>query len=155
MNSVFSVDHPEESLGLLLWQTTITWQRLIKKALDIHQISHAQFVILAITLWFEHKNHDVSQGLIIRQSKLDKMTVSKALRKLVLEGYIKRIEHKLDTRAKCLFLTKKGKAFTSKLIPIIENIDNNFFGALKKSDQKSLISSLTSLISGAETELKA
>ncbi len=49
----FSVEHPEDSSGLLLWQTTITWQRLIKKALEPYSISHARFVILAIVLWFE------------------------------------------------------------------------------------------------------
>src|SRR5438552_3272478 len=97
--SVFTIDKPEESLGLLLWQTTITWQRLIKKSLDKHNISHAQFVILAIVLWFETHNENPTQITIARQSKLDKMTVSKSLKKLALEGYIKRAEHVDDTRA--------------------------------------------------------
>ncbi len=112
---------------------------MIKKALDPHNISHAQFVILAITLWFESKHQEISQGLIIRQSKLDKMTVSKALRKLVAEGYVKRIEHKQDTRAKSVHLTKKGKAIASKLVPIVEKVDEIFFGSIKKSDRQSLI----------------
>jgi DNA-binding MarR family transcriptional regulator len=150
MSSVFSVDKPEESPGFLLWQTTITWQRLIKKALDIHHISHPQFVILAITFWHESKNHVVSQSLIIRQSKLDKMTVSKALKKLVIEGYVKRMEHKEDTRAKAAYLTKKGVALISKLIPFVEKIDNDFFGVLKKNDQRSLINILNNLISKSE-----
>lgn len=147
MSAVFSVDKPEDSPGFLLWQTTITWQRLIKKALDIHNISHAQFVILAITLWFESKNHEVSQSLIIRQSKLDKMTVSKSFKKLVTEGYVKRMEHKEDTRAKAVYLTRKGKELISKLIPIVEKIDADFFGILKKNDQQSLINVLNNLIS--------
>lgn len=150
MSSVFSVEKPEDSSGFLLWQTTITWQRLIKKTLDIYNISHAQFVILAITLWFVSKNHEVSQSLIIRQSKLDKMTVSKSLRKLVMEGYVKRMEHTEDTRAKAVYLTKKGKELISKLIPIVEKIDNNFFGALKKNDQQSLINILNNLISNVD-----
>ncbi len=33
-DSVFGFEQPEHSPGFLLWQTTITWQRLIKKALD-------------------------------------------------------------------------------------------------------------------------
>lgn len=138
-SSVFSVDKPEDSPGFLLWQTTITWQRLIKKALDPYNISHAQFVVLAIALWFENKNQDVSQSLIINQSKLDKMTVSKSLKKLVACAYIKHVEHKQDTRAKSVLLTKKGKELASKLVPIIEKIDDKFFGALKKTDQKSFM----------------
>lgn len=149
-NSVFGFDQPEDSPGFLLWQTTITWQRLIKKALDPYDISHAQFVILAITMWFESKNHVASQSLIIRQSKLDKMTVSKALKKLVTDGYVKRIEHKEDTRAKSVLLTKKGKQLAAKLIPIVEKIDEDFFGVVKKTDRLSLINVLKNLVSNVD-----
>jgi DNA-binding MarR family transcriptional regulator len=149
-NSVFGFDQPEDSPGFLLWQTTITWQRLVKKALDPYSISHAQFVILAITMWFESKSHEVSQSLIIRQSKLDKMTVSKALKKLVTEGYVKRIEHKEDTRAKSVLLTKKGKELASKLIPIVEKIDEEFFCIVKKTERLSLINVLNNLISNMD-----
>lgn len=153
MNPVFSVEKPEHSPGFLLWQTTITWQRLIKKALDEYHVSHAQFVILAITFWFESQNHEVSQSLIIRQSKLDKMTVSKSFKKLVKEGYVKRIEHTEDTRAKAVFLTKKGKELISKLVPIVEKIDQDFFGVLKKTDQRSLINVLNNLISTVDVKI--
>jgi DNA-binding MarR family transcriptional regulator len=147
MSSVFSVEKPEDSPGFLLWQTTVTWQRLIKKTLDEYNISHAQFVILAITLWFENQKHEVSQSLIIRQSKLDKMTVSKSFKKLAKEGYVKRIEHKIDTRAKTVYLTKKGRELISKLVPLVEKIDADFFGILKKSNQRLLIDVLNTLIS--------
>ena len=149
-NSVFSYDQPVDSPGFLLWKTTVIWQRLIKKALDPYNISHAQFVILAITLWFESKSQQVSQSLIIRQSKLDKMTVSKALKKLVAEGYVKRLEHKEDTRAKSVLLTKKGGNIASKLIFIVEKIDEDFFGMVKKTERLSLINVLSNLVSNKE-----
>ncbi|CAN5407949.1 MarR family transcriptional regulator [soil metagenome] len=142
--SVFGFDKPEDSPGFMLWQTTITWQRLIKKALDPYDISHAQFVVLAITLWHESKEL-VSQSLIIRQSKLDKMTVSKAFKKLAAEGYVKRLEHKEDTRAKSVHLTKKGKDLISKLIPIVENIDAAFFNTIESVERQSLINILNNL----------
>ena len=149
-NSAFGFDKPEDSPGFLLWQTTITWQRLIKKALDPYNISHAQFVILAITLWFESKNQEISQSLIIRQSKLDKMTVSKAFKKLATEKYVKRLEHKIDTRTKTVSLTKKGKELVTKLIPIVEKIDEDFFGVVTKSDCRSLIGVLNNIVSDAD-----
>lgn len=149
-NPVFGFDKPEDSPGFLLWQTTMTWQRLIKKGLDPYHISHAQFVILAITLWFESKHHEVSQSLVIRQSKLDKMTVSKSFKKLATEGYVKRLEHKIDTRSKTVSLTKKGKQLITKLIPIVEKIDEDFFGVVKKSDRRSLIEILHSIVSDAD-----
>jgi MarR family transcriptional regulator, organic hydroperoxide resistance regulator len=145
-NSVFGFDKPEDSPGFLLWQTTMTWQRLIKKALDFSGISHAQFVVLAITLWFENKNEEVSQNLIVRQSKLDKMTVSQALKKLVTDGYIQRCEHQEDTRVKAVSLTKKGKTLASKLVPIVEKVDSDFFETISKNDQKILLSFLNDLV---------
>lgn len=145
--STFGFDKPEDSPGFLLWQTTVTWQRLIKKALDEHHISHAQFVILAVTLWFESQHREVTQGLIIKQSKLDKMTVSKSFKKLVAEGYIKRTLHEIDTRTKAIQLTKKGKDFTMKLVPIVEKIDEAFFGSIKKTDKKFFIAVLNDVVS--------
>lgn len=153
-NFAFGFDKPEDSPGFLLWQTTIIWQRLIKKGLDSYNISHAQFVILAITLWFESKNQEVSQRLIVQQSKLDKMTVSKSVKKLATEGHIKRFEHKIDTRTKTVSLTKKGKELITKLIPIIERIDADFFGVVKKSDYRSLIEILHNIVSDVDISMK-
>ncbi|MBS0272548.1 MAG: MarR family transcriptional regulator [Proteobacteria bacterium] len=138
-DSAFGFDNPEDSPGFLLWQTTITWQRLIKKALDVHNISHAQFVIMAVLLWFEEHQQNSTQISISRLSKLDKMTVSKALRKLVGQGYITREESPKDTRAKWVALTPQGKQLVSKLIPIVEGIDDQFFSVIDKNDQKKLI----------------
>src|SRR5258708_5283050 len=105
----FGFEKPEHSPGFLLWQTMTTWQRRIKKILDPYDISHAQFVILANVLWFEGVKQTPTQILIVRSTKLDKMTVSKSLKKLVAENYAKRAEHKIDTRAKSVHLTAKGK----------------------------------------------
>lgn len=145
-DSVFSVEKPEDSPGLLLWQTTITWQRLIKKALEPYSISHSQFVILAIVLWFESIHGETTQILIVRQSKLDKMTVSKSLKKLAIEGFIKHSEYEKDTRTKSVCLTAKGKAMALKLVPIIEKIDEEFFGSAGITNQQSLIRILVKII---------
>ena len=143
--SAFGFEMPEESPGFLLWQATITWQRLIKKALDAYEISHAQFVIMAILLWFEEQHQDPTQTAIVRLSKLDKMTVSKSLKKLVTQGYIRREESQTDTRAKWVYLTPKGKELAAKLVPIVEETDVEFFGKTLKSDQQLLMKILGNL----------
>jgi DNA-binding MarR family transcriptional regulator len=142
-DTAFGFEQPEDSPGFLLWQTTITWQRLIKKQLDNYDISHPQFVIMAILLWFG----EAKQTLIIEQSKLDKMTVSKSLKKLVMQGLINRSEHKIDSRAKIVNLTKKGKSLVQKLVPIVEKIDEEFFGKVSKKEQQMLIDILVKLTS--------
>ncbi len=146
----FGFEKPEYSPGFLLWQTMITWQRRIKKALDPYDVSHAQFVILANVLWFEGVKQTPTQILIVRSTKLDKMTVSKSLKKLVAQGFIKRVEHKDDTRAKSVYLTTEGKKMASKLVPIVEKIDEKFFGVMSKSNQQSFINILADLISKIE-----
>lgn len=146
----FGFEKPESSPGFLLWQTTVMWQRRIKKALDPYTISHAQFVILANLLWFEGLKQTPTQSLIVRSTKLDKMTVSKSLKKLVTQGFIKRAEHKDDTRAKSVNLTEKGKTLSSKLVPIVEKIDEDFFGVMSRKNQQSLINIFADLVSRIE-----
>ncbi|OIO60889.1 MAG: MarR family transcriptional regulator [Verrucomicrobia bacterium CG_4_10_14_3_um_filter_43_23] len=144
--SAFGFDAPEESPGFLLWQTTVTWQRHIKVALDPFDISHAQFVILAVSRWFEEHNEPPTQVTIARLSRLDKMTVSKSLRKLSDLALIKRSENKEDTRAKSVSLTKKGRALAQKLIPIVEAVDARFFNTLSKADSQALLKLLNRLV---------
>jgi MarR family transcriptional regulator, organic hydroperoxide resistance regulator len=146
----FGFEKPEHSPGFLLWQTMVTWQRRIKKALDPYDISHAQFVILANVLWFEGVKQTPMQILIVRSTKLDKMTVSKSLKKLVTQGFVKRAEHKEDTRAKSVHLTTEGKIMASKLVRIVEKIDEEFFGRMSRRNQQSLINILADLVSKVE-----
>ena len=141
----FGFDKPEDSPGFLLWQTTITWQRLIKKALEPYDISHPQFVIMALLLWFQEQGHDTTQVLIITWSKLDKMTVSQSLKKLAAQGFVDRVEHKSDTRAKSVTLTQQGKALICKLVPLVEAVDTQFFSTISSSEQQAMIQMLRKL----------
>jgi DNA-binding MarR family transcriptional regulator len=144
----FGFAAPEESPGFLLWQTTVSWQRLIKSVLEPFKISHAQFVVLALLLWLEESSNEALQSIIIEKSKLDKMTVCKALKKLSMEGLVLRAEHPVDTRAKLVTSTRKGRALTKKLVKLVENADKQFFATLsKKSDMPHLLQCLTALSS--------
>ncbi len=147
---VFSYDKSQDSPGMLLWQTTITWQRLINKALAPYAITHAQFVILAITLWFQTQEQTVLQSMLIRQSKLDKMTVSKSLKNLVSAGYIHRVEDIQDTRAKAVTLTNQGEKLITELIPVIEQIDENFFQPITLSERQTVMEVLGRLVKVTE-----
>lgn len=142
----FGFEKPEDSPGFLLWQTTITWQRLIKKELDSYNINHSQFVIMAVIMWFQTKEKIANQTIIANLSKLDKMTVSKSLKKLIELGLIVRVEDKQDTRAKNVNLTDKGKKLITKLVPIVEKIDDKFFKKLNKSEMKIFLKFFNTLL---------
>jgi MarR family transcriptional regulator, organic hydroperoxide resistance regulator len=141
----FGFAKPKDSPGFLLWQTTTIWQRTIKKALEPHNISHGQFVIMATLLWFEAHHYDTTQIRIVSWTKLDKMTVSKSLKDLVLLGLVNRFEHQTDTRAKSVVLTDKGKILVQKLVPLVEGIDAEFFRAASPFEQQNLIQILNKL----------
>jgi DNA-binding MarR family transcriptional regulator len=144
--SIFSHIDSNDSVGFLLWKTTTSWQRSIKQALAPYDISHAQFVIMAIIHWFSEQNTKITQVMIINESRLDKMTVSKSLRLLSSKTLVARTENQNDTRAKYVTLTPDGIQLISKLVPIIEQIDKKFFGTLKSKDQKILAKYLNDLL---------
>ncbi len=141
----FGFDTPKDSPGFLLWQTTMIWQRLIKKALSDFNLSHAEFVIMATLMWFSAHRFQTTQVLIAYQTKLDKMTVSKSLKKLTKNGFVSRVEHEKDSRAKSVKLTKSGEKIVETLVPIVEGIDAQFFAKTSGQEQKSLIQILAKL----------
>lgn len=146
----FGFEQAHKSPGFLLWQTTMLWQRLIKKALEPYAISHAQFVIMATLLWFELQKKSTTQVEIIQWSKLDKMTVSKSLKKLVSLKLVNRMEHQTDSRAKNVLLTSTGKKLVRQLIPLVEEVDVQFFGRTSKHNQEMLIKIFQKLTMGID-----
>ncbi len=144
--SNFQVKKVEQSSGFLLWQVTTLWQREIKTALDVVNLSHSGFVILASLLWFKEQEIIVTQTTIIEHTKLDKMTVSKSLKALEKNGFVFRSENELDTRAKTIILTDSGMELAIKSVKIVENIDNAFFSKLDKEDKNKLNSLFIELL---------
>ncbi len=133
--SHFSVKKAEDSSGFLLWQVTTLWQREIKKALESLELSHSAFVILASLLWFDEQQIEPTQTTIINHTKLDKMTVSKSLKTLVSQGLVSRFENELDTRAKTIILTDRGKIIAIQAVQIVEDVDRVFFSKLSDDER--------------------
>ncbi|MES2108545.1 MAG: MarR family transcriptional regulator [Bacteroidota bacterium] len=128
--NTFSFDNAEDSTGFLLWQVTNLWQREIKKALEQHDLTHSQFVLLASTHWLTLKNKDVTQVLLSVHTKIDPMTTSTVLRTLQAKGLLKRQEHSTDTRAKTVMLTDAGKQVIKQAVVAVEGFDKRFFSSL-------------------------
>ena len=142
----FGFEKSEDSLGFLLWQATMVWQRRIKKVLESFDVTHPQFVIMATLLWFKMHEYDTTQVAISTFSKLDEMTVSKSLKGLAIRGFVSRTEHEVDTRAKSIALTDEGKNLVAQLIPLVEKVDTDFFCVLPLDDQQELIQFFRQLV---------
>lgn len=126
-DNTFSVEKPEESSGFLLWQVTNLWQREIKKALEEHNITHSQFVLMASIHWLTLHKQEVTQIILSAHTKIDPMTTSTVLRTLQQKSLITRQEHATDTRAKVVVLTDLGKEIIKKAVVTVEDFDRKFF----------------------------
>jgi MarR family transcriptional regulator, organic hydroperoxide resistance regulator len=144
-DKTFSFEKAEDSSGFLLWQVTTLWQRGLKKALDKHDLTHAQFVLLASLMWLSRNDDTVTQIALSAHSKIDPMTTSTVLRTLQTKGFVTRREHDHDTRAKIIALTDKGVKTVKQAIKTVEGFDHTFFSMLAKK-QKDFNALLLTLI---------
>ncbi len=129
-DNTFSFEKAEDSSGFLLWQVTNLWQREIKKALEMYDLTHSQYVLMASIHWLALNNQDVTQVLLSSHTKIDPMTTSTVLRTLQTKGLLKRQEHVTDTRAKTVALTDNGKKIIKQAVKTVETFDKGFFSTL-------------------------
>ena len=127
---IFKYKTPSQSTGFLLWKVNNLWQREIKKTLKKYNLTHTQFVVLASTVWLSKNNSKVTQVEIAKQIEIDKMMTSNVLRTLEKNGFLKRKEHKTDTRAKTIKPTEKGIDILQKAVKEVEDFDSRFFGKI-------------------------
>ena len=119
----------KESIGLLFWQSSMLWQRKIKQALQPYDLTHTQFVILAVIEELSEQEICITQKKISDFSMIDVMTVSSTVRLLEKKGLIFRTPHKTDTRANSISNTEQGKNYLRKAVIAVESVDKEFFFA--------------------------
>lgn len=126
----FKHETANESAGFLLWKITALWQKKLAKVLSEYGITQTQFAIMASLKWFEEKNKPTTQTHIVEHAKIEKMTVSKSIRKLEKDGFLTRKSSDADSRAVNVEFTARGKKDIGKIIVAIEDADENFFSCL-------------------------
>ena len=129
-------DNSEKSTGLLFMRVYNKWHFLIKKELKRINLTHPQFVVLASLVYLSQNGDEVTQVMISKLSGIDVMTVSQILSLLEKHDFVKRKEHSRDTRAKAVTLNKKGEEVLQKAVPLIEQIDELFFGKLDDDEEQ-------------------
>ena len=112
------------------------WHSIIKKELKKMNLTHPQFVVLASLAYLSQDSNEVTQVMISKLSGIDVMTVSQILNLLEKNDFVKRKEHSKDTRAKAVILSKKGEEVLQKAVPLVEQIDEVFFGKLDRDEKQ-------------------
>jgi MarR family transcriptional regulator, transcriptional regulator for hemolysin len=142
--------HPkaDDSPGFLLWKLTALWQRKLADVLDAHGITQTQYAILASLRWFEEQGEPPSQAHLAEHTRIDKMTLSKALRRLEVQQLVKRRPSKDDSRAMEVAFTAKGRKLIPQAVMGVENADADFFGRLNVADLAAYQALTAALIRG-------
>lgn len=149
--SAFQYESADDSAGFLLWKITALWQQKIVAVLSGFEITQTQYAIMASLKWFEENNEPATQGHLVEHTKIDKMTVSKSIRKLEKAGFVSRNPSSADTRAVDVRFTAFGRKQIRKAIAAVENADEEFFSCLKKEQLKAYKSLTISVITGNGT----
>jgi DNA-binding MarR family transcriptional regulator len=116
--------------GFLLWQVSKLWQRHLTLALQDLKLPSTQAVILANVLRFSEEGLPVTQTMLARATKVDRMTASQSLHSLELKRYITRKSSPGDKRANRVSLTAEGRRVALKAIKRFEATHRAFFEPL-------------------------
>jgi transcription regulator len=129
-------DNSEKSTGLLFMRVYNKWHSIIKKELKKMNLTHPQFVVLASLAYLSQNGNEITQIMISKLAGIDVMTISQILSLLEKQNFVKRKEHSKDTRAKAVILNKKGEEVLQKAVPLVEQIDEVFFGKLDRDEKQ-------------------
>jgi len=128
----------EASPGFLFWRSFNEWSRRLRLELEKITLTQVQYSILAAISYLGSTAEEVSQQQVSNQLSMDKMMVSDVAKALEGRGLLVRRAHSRDGRAVALSLTAKGNGLLKDAIPMVEAIDDAFFGKLTTEQLQSL-----------------
>ena len=137
--------HPTESPGFLLWHATLRWQRGVAAALRPLDLTHVQFVLLACTWWLNEQGARPTQVRLAEQAGTDIKMTSQVIRTLEQKGLVEREVDQVDTRARRLRVTRRGKQLAPRAIDVVEAVDAEFFSEVSSSEAVNFLGRLVEL----------
>ena len=145
------ITNQEESTGFLLYNLTTLLQRRMKRELDLLDITHMQFVLLATLKRLSKSNKPITQIEIATESKADKMMVSKVLRTLQTKGFVTRKENSKSTRQKTNMLKKEEKQMQQRRFELEKRM-SDLLETMDRADQ--LVNRVSSVVNYLMSDLK-
>lgn len=133
---------PSESPGLLLWRTTMRWQRVMTAALAPLDLTHVQFVLLASAMWLGRNGQPPNQVQLAAQAGTEVKMTSDVVARLEAKGLIARETDPHDSRAKVIRVTAAGVAAAQRAIMAVEAADAEFFEPVDEAQLVELLRQL-------------
>lgn len=128
--SPFQHEKADDSPGFLLWKLIALWQAKLAMVFEELSITQTQYAILASLLWFEQQEKPPTQARLVEHARIDKMTLSKAIRKLEESELVRREPSATDSRAIQVRFTASGRKLVHRAITDVERTDDEFFSCL-------------------------
>jgi len=128
-----------ESPGLLLWRTTMRWQRVMTAALAPLDLTHVQFVLLASAMWLGRNGEPPNQVQLAAQAGTEVKMTSDVVARLEAKGLIVREADPRDSRAKVIRVTAAGAAAAQQAIVAVEAADAAFFSTVDEAQLVGLL----------------
>lgn len=135
----------ESIAGFLLWQVSKLWQHSLALALKDLDLPPTQAVLLANVLRFTEERGEITQAVLSKATKVDRMTASQALRSLEARGLIVRRSSERDSRTRRIELTRRGRRVAFETVARLAAAHETFFLPLKK-ERRQIVTYLQRLI---------
>ncbi len=117
----------DASPGFMLWRITNQWQALMRRTLAPFDLTHVQFVLLAVLTWSDEPL-GLTQAQLAQLARADPMMVSQVLRTLETKRFVERHPDPNDGRARRVTVTTEGIAAAQVANRAVEDADEAFFG---------------------------
>jgi DNA-binding MarR family transcriptional regulator len=115
------------SLGGLLWQVTLAWQRAMRSALEPHDLTHVQYVLLHAA--WSMAGHP-TQEQIAAQTGTDIAMTGQVLRRLAARQLVTRELDPDDPKVRRIVLTPGGQVVLRDAMADVDSTESDFFAAL-------------------------
>lgn len=116
--------------GALLWRASNAWTRRLRAALAPHELTQAQFLLLAGLAWLEERSTaPITQTGLAEACGVDVTMASTVLRQLADRRLLNR-RRGADARSRALALSTAGHAHLEAARPDVAAAEAAFFRAL-------------------------
>jgi len=138
-------DKKHENLGY--WMSCISRlsYAFIKKRLHKTRLRRGQFFFLKIL----SKNDGMSQNELSDLLSIDKATTARAIKRLLLSGYVRKTADPSDRRVNRLYLTTEGRKVCIELQQISEELEEHLLEGFSSEEKHCLFEFLKRMVHNA------
>ena len=128
MFDTISLGAPQNAVGFVMWRVVHRYQREVEQALRSLDLTHLQFVMLALVGWMTREGDSATQSELARFGDVHPMQVSKVLTALEKKGMLLRTPAVENALAKHVAITRPGFTALRHALPLVIDVQARLFG---------------------------